>query len=649
MKIFSESHKTVFVVDHCPYMAESCRQHVEFDMLVKNRTQGIIPLAPISKSLWTCSVESSMEYCRIMYDIFPFRKLVNFIVSDSGAHVLNSWTQEDQNLQELMAALAAVGPPNPRADPECCSILHGLVAAVETLCKITEYQHEARTLLMENAERVGNRGRIICITNAKSDSHVRMLEDCVQETIHEHNKLAANSDHLMQIQKCELVLIHTYPVGEDSLVSDRSKKELSPVLTSEVHSVRAGRHLATKLNILVQQHFDLASTTITNIPMKEEQHANTSANYDVELLHHKDAHVDFLKSGDTHLGGSSREGSFKETITLKWCTPRTNNIELHYCTGAYRISPVDVNSRPSSCLTNFLLNGRSVLLEQPRKSGSKVISHMLSSHGGEIFLHVLSSSRSILEDPPSISEGCGGRVTDYRITVVPLASVIVKESLTEEDVLNCQKTIYNLVDMERKNDPLPISTVGTRGKGPKRDEQYRIMWNELETLVRAHINNSEKHQRVLECLMACRSKPPEEEERKKRGRKREDKEDKSEKAVKDYELEKTWQDLERLKGILERGKEELAEAEIIKDSPDSPEPPNKKPLVEMDETPPVEKSKGPVSLLTLWSNRINTANSRKHQEFAGRLNSVNNRAELYQHLKEENGMETTENGKASRQ
>lgn len=45
-----------------------------------------------------------------------------------------------------------------------------------------------------------------------------------------------------------------------------------------------------------------------------------------------------------------------------------------------------------------------------------------------------------------------------------------------------------------------------------------------------------------------------------------------------------------------------------------------------------------MSLLTLWSNRINTANSRKHQEFAGRLNSVNNRAELYQHLKEENGL-----------
>lgn len=30
----------------------------------------------------------------------------------------------------------------------------------------------------------------------------------------------------MQIQKCELVLIHTYPVGDDSLVSDRPKKEV---------------------------------------------------------------------------------------------------------------------------------------------------------------------------------------------------------------------------------------------------------------------------------------------------------------------------------------------------------------------------------------------------------------------------------------
>ncbi|KAF3859595.1 hypothetical protein F7725_021994 [Dissostichus mawsoni] len=524
------------------------------DVLTKSRGQGVIPLAPVSKSLWTCAVECSMEYCRILYDVYPLHKLINYVVSDSEFHILNTWRQEDQSTHELMSALAAVGPPNPREDPECCSILHGLVAAVESLCKITELQHERRTDMMDTAERVANRGRIICLTNAKSDTHVRMLEDCIQETILEQNRLAAGSDRLMAIQQCDLVLVHIHPQGEEPLISS--------LLTSEVHSVRAGRHLSTKLNIL------------------EEQHANTSANYDVELLHHRDAHMEFFKSGDLHMAGSStRENGLKETITLKWCTPRTNSIELHYCTGAYRISPTDVNSRPSSCLTNFLLNGRSVLLEQPRKSGSKVISHMLSSHGGEIFLHVLNSNRSTLEDPLH-QRGLRGpteraksqleRHTRYwpmiisqttifnMQAVVPLANLIVKETLSEEDVLTCQKTVYNLVDMERKNDPLPISTT---------------------------------------------------------------------------------------KGLLDK---EEPESEVIKDSPDSPEPPNKKPRLSVEEVPPPERAKGPVSLLTMWSNRITAANSRKHQEFMGRVSSVNNKFELYQQLKEENGMDVHENGKSSR-
>lgn len=55
-----------------------------------------------------------------------------------------------------------------------------------------------------------------------------------------------------------LLVLHSLPLY----------RQVSSLLTSEVHSVRAGRHLATKLNILVQQHFDIASTTITNIPMK---------------------------------------------------------------------------------------------------------------------------------------------------------------------------------------------------------------------------------------------------------------------------------------------------------------------------------------------------------------------------------------------
>ena len=63
------------------------------------------------------------------------------------------------------------------------------------------------------------------------------------------------------------------------------------------------------------------------------------------------------------------------------------------------------------------------MLEQPRKTLPRTISHILASHGGEIFIHTLAVARSILEDPPSISEGCGGRVTDYRITVSHAATI----------------------------------------------------------------------------------------------------------------------------------------------------------------------------------------------------------------------------------
>lgn len=71
------------------------------------------------------------------------------------------------------------------------------------------------------------------------------------------------------------------------------------------------------------------------------------------------------------------------------------------------------------------------------------------------------------------------------------------------------------------------------------------MWNELETLVKTHAGATDRHQRVLDCIIACRSKPPEEEERKKRGRKREDREDRTEKNGNKDTEEKSWQESER--------------------------------------------------------------------------------------------------------
>lgn len=75
--MYPANHKTVFVLDHTPYFGISTECPLEFDCH-KNRGQNFIPLAAISKSLWTTSVESSLEYCRIAWDLFPTGKLVRF-------------------------------------------------------------------------------------------------------------------------------------------------------------------------------------------------------------------------------------------------------------------------------------------------------------------------------------------------------------------------------------------------------------------------------------------------------------------------------------------------------------------------------------------------------------------------------------------
>lgn len=244
---------------------------------------------------------------------------------------------------------------------------------------------------------------------------MKSLEEIFNTVIVQQNTLSATNSEILNIEKCHLVIINLYPATIESLVTNRGFQDITPILSSEIHSVRAG-NLSSKLTHLIMPHYDLASTTVTGIPMKEEQNASSSANYDVEIFHGSKAH-NVLLSSELMLPRSVKEGADYETVTLKWCTPRGCGAnDLQACLAQHRVTPVDVTSRPSSCLINFLLNGRSVLLEMPRKSGGKITSHLLSAHGGEIFIHTLNVARSCLEDPPSVSEGVGGKVWDYRIT-----------------------------------------------------------------------------------------------------------------------------------------------------------------------------------------------------------------------------------------
>ena len=507
----------------------------------------------------------------------------------------------------------------------------------------------------------------------------------------QQNKVATATDHLIAVHHCHLVIINIFPNNAESNVTSQPLNELSPLLSAEVHSVCAGKGLNNKLSHLILGHYGLASTTVTGIPMKEEQNASSSANYDVEIFHHANAHADLYKTlvTDPLLMKTKKNGTDYDTVTLKWCTPRGSSAqEMHNCTAAYRVTPVDVNSRPSSCLINFLLNGRSVMLEMPKRVGGKTVSHLLTAHGGEIFIHALATGRSVLEDPPSISEGCGGRVTDYRITdfgllmqnntliplqgklsenrsdninlpincmknkldrqtkywpitisgtfimnlrqyIDPLPQLLTKEELTSDEVAQCKQVISSLASLETKHEPLIQPNTGVRGKGQKREEQYKLMWNELEKFVRTHCR-SDQHNKVLHYLLEFRNK---ETDNKSTGDK--------------VELDQALRELDVMTSKFSETHNTdsfLTRASVIRattDSPMSPPPASKatSPLLmnsrQNRTTAGISIYSGPRTLMDLWLSKISadSKNSKdKRPDFYGRLNASGPIATLYPNL-----------------
>ena len=73
---------------------------------------------------------------------------------------------------------------------------------------------------------------------------------------------------MLQIDFCDCVLINTFPIDADAHIKDQKPQAVNANLACQVHSVRGGRYLANKMNRLLLDHYDLAVTVITGIPMK---------------------------------------------------------------------------------------------------------------------------------------------------------------------------------------------------------------------------------------------------------------------------------------------------------------------------------------------------------------------------------------------
>lgn len=234
-----------------------------------------------------------------------------------------------------MNGMALIGvPPLPsplRPQTLDYSVLHGLRAAVEVLSEMTDNQMEKhKSFDGGGSKKLINRCRVICITSARDNKSMNRLEEIFHNVLQTQNKLAIGT--LIPIDYCHLVIINTFPVNVEPQVGNHTAKsvskhclllllcinagllQFSPLLTTEVHSIKSTL-ISNKLSTLILEHYDLASTTVTGIPMKEEQNASSSANYDVEIYHASAAHSSILKGNhDSSAVKTVKDGLEYETV-----------------------------------------------------------------------------------------------------------------------------------------------------------------------------------------------------------------------------------------------------------------------------------------------------------------------------------------------
>uniref|UniRef100_A0A095CB71 Protein asunder-like protein n=1 Tax=Schistosoma haematobium TaxID=6185 RepID=A0A095CB71_SCHHA len=167
---------------------------------------------------------------------------------------------------------------------------------------------------------------------------------------------------------------------------------------------------------LAECHYNLSSTLVQDIPMKEEANVNSgSSMYGVEILHRAEVH-DMLKrrgiyekllvrtDSENNKSISRPHSGFSKTLGIKWVTPKTSDTNfLRFAVATYRVTLADVCHRASTCLAQFVLGGRSVALAHRLQSSFPALPNdsnlltscstdealLLTCHGSVMYIHVL--------------------------------------------------------------------------------------------------------------------------------------------------------------------------------------------------------------------------------------------------------------------
>ena len=129
-----------------------------------------------------------------------------------------------------MNAFGMVGVPARAATPGVdCSVIHGLRAAIDSLCEYTDIQRDLNNESTDTSgsKSVENSCRIICITSARDNASIKRLEEIFLTCLVQQNNNVSENDDLLMITHCHFVILNIFPCNIESQVTSHVATDVS--------------------------------------------------------------------------------------------------------------------------------------------------------------------------------------------------------------------------------------------------------------------------------------------------------------------------------------------------------------------------------------------------------------------------------------
>uniref|UniRef100_A0A5S6R400 Protein asunder n=1 Tax=Trichuris muris TaxID=70415 RepID=A0A5S6R400_TRIMR len=479
--------KTVFLLDRNDYTVNTTAK--TFEVEVFKADEGTEQrFFQVPRTFWSCFVEAVLEYRRIVRDLFSETSHFCFVASGHPCRAIGETWSEELDQTQLLQKFAKLSKGEPNAT-ETFGYADALSTVANILCAASPRQLES----MRRREAVSNDCRLIAISHIEKKEDLVAFFQRVRDEVASANAKVSSSSvaNNLPIGSLTTCLINVWsgqgPPPELKSVEGvqvDAPFEVKPATSAgnvhhaessfvfELYNPCSMEELLASTYLLVQKHHRLGSTTVCNIPMKEEQQfssGKSSRTYDVELVHPIEAFVDLWKWGltDDDVFRQRHPSSITyKTLRLEWGNPLLkSNVELqNMTTRAVRCTPVQLNSRESICLTSFILGGRAISLELQVDQLAKRMTHIMQCHGKIIYMHsvALGTSPVSLLFPSHRSAARHGnnyRVKDFvhfckTATLTPAGSRVAERCSNNEENQNERQ-----MELKRRTNFWPL-TIG---------------------------------------------------------------------------------------------------------------------------------------------------------------------------------------------